>query len=169
MMQLRTAGVELLSCQHEGFRLLVLRQLTKQGADGFVSRRRGQVELDAVRRKLLEEELQAAVLDAPSECPAAHDPGIDVQRISTAPARQYGDAAQWTETVAISHRDDESSLSLRGFDVSGALAEARLVAPGEADAAIRVLLADPRIAHINAHNAAAGCFAARIERDGDAA
>ena len=61
---------------------------------------------------------------------------------------------------------DGRTLSLRGFDDTGALAEARLAATGEADAAIRTLLADPRIAHINAHNAAAGCFAARIERDG---
>lgn len=58
------------------------------------------------------------------------------------------------------------TLSLRGFDREGALAEARLAMPGEADAAIRALLADDRIATINAHNAAAGCFAARIERDG---
>ena len=64
---------------------------------------------------------------------------------------------------------DGRTLSLRGFDDTGALAEARLAAPGEADAAIRALLADPRIAHINAHNAAAGCFAARIEREGEAA
>jgi hypothetical protein len=61
---------------------------------------------------------------------------------------------------------DGRTLSLRGFDGEGALAEARLASPGEADAAIRALLADPRIAYINAHNAAAGCFAARIERDG---
>jgi len=61
------------------------------------------------------------------------------------------------------------TLSLRGFDSEGSLAEARLAAPGEADAAIRALLADPRIALINVHNAAAGCFAARVERDGDAA
>ena len=61
------------------------------------------------------------------------------------------------------------TLSLRGFDREGALAQARLAAPGEADEAIRALLADPRIAYINAHNAAAGCFAARVERAGDAA
>ena len=61
------------------------------------------------------------------------------------------------------------TLSLRAFDDTGALAEARLASPGEADAAIRALLADPSIAYINAHNAAAGCFAARIERDGEAA
>ena len=58
------------------------------------------------------------------------------------------------------------TLSLRGFDADGALAEARLAQPGEADCAIRDLLADARIAYIDAHNAAAGCFAARIERDG---
>ena len=63
----------------------------------------------------------------------------------------------------------ERTLSLRGFDGDGALAAARLAAPGEADAAIRALLADPRIVFINAHNAAAGCFAARIEREGEAA
>jgi hypothetical protein len=58
------------------------------------------------------------------------------------------------------------TLSLRGFDRDGALADARLAPPGEADAAIRDLLSNPAIAYINAHNAAAGCFAARIERDG---
>ena len=58
------------------------------------------------------------------------------------------------------------TLSLRGFDRDGALAEARLAAPGEADAAIRALLSNPAIAYINAHNAAAGCFAAHIQRDG---
>ena len=58
------------------------------------------------------------------------------------------------------------TLSLRGFGDDGSLAAARLAAPDEHDAAIRALLADPRIAYINAHNAAAGCFAARIERDG---
>ncbi|HYD23896.1 MAG TPA: DUF1203 domain-containing protein [Croceibacterium sp.] len=61
---------------------------------------------------------------------------------------------------------DGRTLSLRGFDAEGALADSRLAAPGAADATIRALLADPRIAYINAHNAAAGCFAARIERDG---
>ena len=61
---------------------------------------------------------------------------------------------------------DGRTLSLRGFDGSGALAKAQLAAPGETHAAIRALLADPSIAYINAHNAAAGCFAARIERDG---
>ena len=58
------------------------------------------------------------------------------------------------------------TLSLRGFDAAGSLSQARLAEPGGADVAIRALFADPQIAFINAHNAAAGCFAARIERDG---
>lgn len=61
------------------------------------------------------------------------------------------------------------TLSLRGFDRDAALAEARLAGPGEADAAIRALLTNPAIAYIDAHNAAAGCFAARIARTGDPA
>lgn len=56
-------------------------------------------------------------------------------------------------------------LALRAFDADGMLQTARLVAPGEADGAIRDLFADAGIAYIDAHNAAHGCFAARIERD----
>ncbi|WP_068073018.1 DUF1203 domain-containing protein [Novosphingobium lentum] len=55
-------------------------------------------------------------------------------------------------------------LGLRGFGADAMLKDARLALPGEADAAIRELLADPQIAYIDAHNAAHGCFAARIER-----
>jgi hypothetical protein len=61
---------------------------------------------------------------------------------------------------------DGRTISLRGFDAEGALAECTLALPGTADEAIRAMLANPKIAYINAHNAAAGCFAARIERDG---
>ena len=46
------------------------------------------------------------------------------------------------------------------------LQTARLAGPGEVDSAIRDLFADAAIAYIDAHNAAHGCFAARIERDG---
>ena len=56
-------------------------------------------------------------------------------------------------------------LSLRGFDAEGMMAEALLTRPGEADAGIRKLFANPRITTIHAHNAARGCFSAKIERD----
>lgn len=58
-------------------------------------------------------------------------------------------------------------LGLRGFDEAGMLRDARLALPGEADAKIRDLLANPEIAYIHAHNAAHGCFAARVDRHGE--
>jgi hypothetical protein len=56
-------------------------------------------------------------------------------------------------------------LSLRAFDKDGMMAEAILAGPGEADAAIRKLFANPEIETIHAHNATRGCFSARIERN----
>lgn len=56
-------------------------------------------------------------------------------------------------------------LALRAFDADGMLQTARLAGPGEADGAIRDLFADPAIHYIDAHNAAHGCFAARVTRD----
>jgi hypothetical protein len=56
-------------------------------------------------------------------------------------------------------------LSLRGFDADGMMAEAILSQPGEADAGIRKLFANPEIATIHAHNATRGCFSAKIERN----
>jgi len=57
------------------------------------------------------------------------------------------------------------TISLRGFDASGDLRAAELAAGEGIDPAIRAMLARPEIALINAHNAAAGCFAAKIVRD----
>jgi hypothetical protein len=56
------------------------------------------------------------------------------------------------------------TLGLRGFDADGTLLGALLALPGEADAQIRALLERPQVASIHAHNAALGCFLARIER-----
>ncbi len=56
------------------------------------------------------------------------------------------------------------TLSLRGFDKEGMMADAVLAPPGEADSAIRKLFENPEIATIHAHNAARGCFSAKIER-----
>lgn len=55
-------------------------------------------------------------------------------------------------------------LGLRGFDNEGMLRTAALALPGEADEKIRTVFADPAIATIHAHNAAHGCFAAKVER-----
>ncbi len=59
---------------------------------------------------------------------------------------------------------DRRILSLRAFDGEGMMRDAALAHPGEADAAIRRLLADEQVDHIDAHNATRGCFAARIDR-----
>jgi hypothetical protein len=56
-------------------------------------------------------------------------------------------------------------LSLRGFDKDGMMAEALITQPGEADAGIRKLLDNPDVVSIHAHNAARGCFSAKIERN----
>ena len=56
------------------------------------------------------------------------------------------------------------SLSLRRFAANGDLVASRVAGQEEHDRAIRELLADPRVDHIDAHNAGHGCFSARIER-----
>lgn len=60
---------------------------------------------------------------------------------------------------------DRRTLGLRGFDAAGMLCGALLALPGEADARIRELFERPEITDIHAHNAAHGCFLARIERN----
>jgi hypothetical protein len=55
-------------------------------------------------------------------------------------------------------------LGMRGFDARGMLKTAALALPGQADTKIREVFANPDIAYIHAHNAAHGCFAAKVER-----
>ncbi|MCL6697188.1 DUF1203 domain-containing protein [Sphingomonas sp. NSE70-1] len=75
-----------------------------------------------------------------------------------------------TAPVASTYEDeippalDRRILSLRAFDANGMMVDAAIVQPGEADPAIRRMLADAAIDHIDAHNATRGCFAARVER-----
>jgi Protein of unknown function (DUF1203) len=56
-------------------------------------------------------------------------------------------------------------IALRAFDADGMLRDAALALPGEADAKIRALFAADDIAYIHAHNAAHGCFSAKVERN----
>lgn len=62
---------------------------------------------------------------------------------------------------------DGRPIALRGFTGEGMLHAASLALPGKADIKIRALLADPDIAYIHAHNAAHGCYSARIDRYDD--
>ena len=59
---------------------------------------------------------------------------------------------------------ERRTLGLRGFDSEGMLRGGLLAMPGEADSKIRELFERPEVATIHAHNAAVGCFLARIER-----
>lgn len=56
------------------------------------------------------------------------------------------------------------TLSLRGFDEEGMMADALISESGKADVGIRKLFDNPNVVTIHAHNAARGCFAAKIER-----
>jgi Protein of unknown function (DUF1203) len=55
-------------------------------------------------------------------------------------------------------------MAFRAFDAEGMLRNAALALPGQADDKIRELFESENIAYIHAHNAAHGCFSARIER-----
>jgi len=55
-------------------------------------------------------------------------------------------------------------LSLRAFDKDGMMQDALITQPGEADAGIRKLFANAEVVSIHAHNAARGCFSAKVER-----
>lgn len=56
-------------------------------------------------------------------------------------------------------------MALRAFSASGMLLDAALTpAGGDLAAAIEGLLARPDVAYLHAHNAAHGCFAARVDR-----
>ena len=55
-------------------------------------------------------------------------------------------------------------MAFRAFDAAGMLRNAALALPGEADAKIRALFDQPEIAYLHAHNAAHGCFSAKVER-----
>jgi hypothetical protein len=55
-------------------------------------------------------------------------------------------------------------MAFRAFDTDGMLRDAALALPGQADAKIRELFDSDEIAYIHAHNAAHGCFSAKVER-----
>ncbi len=60
---------------------------------------------------------------------------------------------------------EQRTLSLRALGADGDLIDAAIVRPGEADQAIRALLATRAVVCIKVHNAARGCFLATVERD----
>jgi Protein of unknown function (DUF1203) len=55
-------------------------------------------------------------------------------------------------------------ISLRAFDAEGMLVGAELSLNDDVEAVVERLFANPAAAYLHAHNAAHGCFAARIDR-----
>jgi hypothetical protein len=56
-------------------------------------------------------------------------------------------------------------IAVRAFDAAGMLVGAELALNDDVEAAIGRQFANPAAAYLHAHNAAHGCFAARIDRD----
>lgn len=55
-------------------------------------------------------------------------------------------------------------LSIRAFDESGMMVDAEVAKGEDIKRVITRLFSDKRVAHIDAHNAAQGCFSGRINR-----
>jgi hypothetical protein len=56
------------------------------------------------------------------------------------------------------------AISLRAFDAEDMMIDADVVPGDEVEATVRRLLQNPKTRYLHAHNAARGCFAARIDR-----
>lgn len=56
-------------------------------------------------------------------------------------------------------------LALRHFDRDGMLVGASLALSGDAREKIMAAFSDPRVGYLHVHNAAHGCFAARVDRN----
>jgi hypothetical protein len=56
------------------------------------------------------------------------------------------------------------AISLRAFDAEDMMIDADVVAGGEVEASVLRLLQNSKTRYLHAHNAARGCFAARIDR-----
>ncbi|MEH6789111.1 DUF1203 domain-containing protein [Parasphingorhabdus sp.] len=71
-------------------------------------------------------------------------------------------AAQYTDAIPPIFAG--RPLGMRAFGADAMLKTAKLCLPGEADSIIRELFELEEVAYIDVHNAAHGCFAARVER-----
>jgi hypothetical protein len=56
------------------------------------------------------------------------------------------------------------TIALRAYDAAGMLLDAELALADDVAERARARLADPAVAYLHAHNAAYGCYAARIDR-----
>lgn len=56
------------------------------------------------------------------------------------------------------------NLSLRGYDHSGYMLEAEVVAGENLESRVIAIFDNPKVAYIHVHNASPGCFDCRVER-----
>ena len=91
------------------------------------------------------------------ETPYRNGFAIYVREAATQPARFVDEIPP-----SFGHRP----LGLRGYTLGGDLQAARLALPGQADETFRTMFENATIECIDAHNAAHGCFAARVLRHG---
>ncbi|OXE36107.1 MAG: hypothetical protein CGW95_09695 [Phenylobacterium zucineum] len=99
---------------------------------------------------LLNHEYQSA------ETPYRGRHAIFVNERATVPAR-YVDALP----PVLANRE---AISVRAFDQEDMMLDAMVVSGPRLDEAILRLFSDPNATYLHAHNAARGCFAARIDR-----
>jgi hypothetical protein len=93
-----------------------------------------------------------------------HQPANSPYRSSHAifVSERAAEAATYWNEVPKALRD--RTLSMRAFDDSGNMRDAALVDGSEVEPVIERMFGDPIIAYIHVHNAARGCYAARIDR-----
>jgi hypothetical protein len=93
-----------------------------------------------------------------------HQPALTPYRSNHAifVAENEREAATYRGEIPQALRD--RLLSLRAFDDAGTMLDAEVIDGKEVEPVIGRLFANPDVAYIHAHNAARGCFAARIDR-----
>ncbi|UWR21093.1 DUF1203 domain-containing protein [Sulfitobacter sp. S190] len=93
-----------------------------------------------------------------------HQPHASPYRAAHAIYIKEGAQDAYDRTDHIPEVLQQRTLSLRGFDTDGMIADAALVDGADCADAIETLLADPQVAYIHAHFAARGCYAGLITR-----
>jgi hypothetical protein len=86
------------------------------------------------------------------------------------PYRQHGpvfvhdEPCETAVVTALPEQQRRRLLSLRAFDAVGLPTVAEVLPGADASARLEELLGDPGTAFVHLHNAAPGCFAARVDR-----
>jgi Protein of unknown function (DUF1203) len=93
-----------------------------------------------------------------------HQPADTPYRASHAIFVREGAQARYDRTDEVPEALWLRTLSLRAFDNDGLIVAAELVDGRQIENAIERLFANPKVAYIQAHYAAYGCYAGRIDR-----